>query len=160
MTEQLIRFKHSENMCAKFEEALNKPHKMKLCWNTVAEVFEVNISGDAAKIKYNHLLSKYRDELVESKKSGASTPKWKYWSVFHSTFPASLHHTMPNVVELGDESFIAQTSSTANSLEDYTVRCKFLKPPLKLQIEGAHSMPQQAAINICTAHTFARILAV
>ncbi|KAI5154527.1 hypothetical protein ENBRE01_3402 [Enteropsectra breve] len=105
MTENLIRLKHSEEMCLRFEDALNKPQRMKASWMLVGGAFQPPISGELCKIKYNQLLAKYRDVLTESNRTGASAPKWKYWDIFKSTFPSNIQHTMQDVLEIGDESF-------------------------------------------------------
>ncbi|KAI5154201.1 hypothetical protein ENBRE01_3328 [Enteropsectra breve] len=126
MTEKLIRAKHSGESCRMFDEAMNKPKKTKLCWQRLADEFGMSISGDAVKIKYNQLLAKYRDVLMERSRYGAAAPKWKYWEVFQSTFPANIHHIMPNVVELGDDSV---ASCTANCMEEDSFHTTEFKRP-------------------------------
>jgi len=62
----------------KFSDAVNKPHKMKACWQLAGDSFEPAIPGCIAKIKYNHLLTKYRELLAENKRTVVQAPTWWY----------------------------------------------------------------------------------
>jgi len=88
MTMKLIRTRHSKNVADKFSEAAKKPWKIKLCWQFLGNCFEPAISAKSVKNKYNHLLMHYRKILAESKRTdGVQNPTWRYWRLFHSTFP-------------------------------------------------------------------------
>ncbi|KAI5154523.1 hypothetical protein ENBRE01_3398 [Enteropsectra breve] len=63
---------------------------------------------------------------MECSRYGAAAPKWKFWEVFQYTFPANIHHIMPNAVELGYDSV---ASCTANCTEEDSFHTTELKRP-------------------------------
>ncbi|KAI5150380.1 hypothetical protein ENBRE01_1461 [Enteropsectra breve] len=86
----------------------------------MGECFVPTISGEVVKAKYNHLFAKYRDILTECCRTGAAAPKWKYWEVFRATFPSNIRHSMPDVLELGDESSASINLSTVSEASETT----------------------------------------
>ncbi|KAF7685741.1 hypothetical protein CDIK_3509 [Cucumispora dikerogammari] len=78
MTEKLIKLKHSDQMNQLFTSAINKPKKMNGCWKRLGEQFDPVVLGDSCKIKYNQLLSKFRQIQTELQRSGADSIHWHY----------------------------------------------------------------------------------
>ena len=122
ITEKLIKTKHSDQFCEKFTNATNMPKKMKECWQHLGEEFNPPLAGEAVKIKYYQLLSKFRDVQMECSRSGAGTSHWRYWEVFKNTFPKKIKTEMEDVIELGDESFsnisVADQTNNMNKTEE------------------------------------------
>ena len=102
-TRTLINIKHAESSTVKFIKATNNPKKMKIFWDEVAVEMNSSFTGIECKIKYNALLSKYKSELDNSKKSGANKSSWIYWELFNSTFSKKDNVFLNDVIELGGD---------------------------------------------------------
>ena len=53
----------------------------------IREELEEIFTSDDVRRKYNQILSKYRVEYINLKKSGSSPSDWKYWNIFNETYP-------------------------------------------------------------------------
>lgn len=102
-TELLIKLKHSEEYINLFKKAEGNPKQLKQAWMKISSSISMDFNYLDVKIKYNQLLSKYRVEAAETKRSGSSASSWKYWNIFNETFPSKRHFIMENVVELGND---------------------------------------------------------
>lgn len=80
---KLVEARNTPEMVEQFKIAEKNAYKIKNCWERVknnAGLFE-HSTADLTK-RYNDLLSKYREYLISSKKSGSGAIKWKYWTLF------------------------------------------------------------------------------
>lgn len=101
---KIIELKHSDAICIKFDSATGKPRALKKAWDALAELIGDGLSGKEVRTKYNSLLAQYKTHLDASKVSGSAPPKWKYWEIFHKSFPKKNETLEMNVMELGGES--------------------------------------------------------
>jgi hypothetical protein len=100
-TEKLIRTKHSDVFISKFETAVGRPKALQKVWEELADVVCENVKSKECKIKYNAIYSKYKMHLDGSKISGSGAVRWKFWEIFHNTFPKKNSSLRENIEELG-----------------------------------------------------------
>jgi len=101
ITNKLITTRHSESIISQLTNALNNPRKMQLIWHNISKELGENFDGKIVKVKYNSILSKYKSELEEVNRSGSGSSRWKYWLIFHSTFPKAIKLKMEGVEDMG-----------------------------------------------------------
>ncbi len=83
--EELVKIRNSVDFAEEFLNNKNNGYKTNKLWQDIANVLGVPVNGKKVAAKYNDLLSVYRKELTESKRTGASPSMWKYWNLFRDS---------------------------------------------------------------------------
>ncbi len=141
-TEQLIRLKHSDKFMECFKLAEGNPKSLKSAWKELSNEINPDLNYMDTKAKYNQLLSKFKVENIESKKSGSGCSTWKYWNVFNETFSKNQDFTMPNVIELGNSSEVTPSDNVLPEPQVY-------KPPKRQKL--AKSDYYEKKLNVLNA---------
>ena len=102
-TKQLINTVHREDFVLQFQSTEGKPRPRARVWEHIRDVFDASLSSQEIKNKYNQVYMIYKKELDEYKRSGTDESTWKYWNVFHKTFPKKSEKRMEEdlIQELG-----------------------------------------------------------
>ncbi len=85
MVESLVKLRNSDNYAQAFSINRNNGYKCNKLWEELTEELGFKINSKKVATKYRDLLSTYRKELSDSKRTGASPSFWKYWNLFRDS---------------------------------------------------------------------------
>ncbi|RVD92113.1 hypothetical protein TUBRATIS_13970 [Tubulinosema ratisbonensis] len=85
LTKKLITLKHSKYCTDKFKDAEGTPKRLQKVWKELTNEINPEFSFKELKIKYNSLLSTYKQHDDDAMRSGAAAVKWKYWQLLYET---------------------------------------------------------------------------
>lgn len=107
---QLINLRHDVDIEMQFDKHKSHAHKIKILWDEIGHKVDGELTGPAAKNKYNYLVQEYRRHHLKSKISGEGAVKWQYYAILKDFLSKNPSIKPTNVV---DSQTIALESATS-----------------------------------------------
>lgn len=99
---QLVSYVNSDKYIKMYRDSEGKRNQRTKMWGEITDLIGTDLSSEVVRTKYKSLYGDYKKVLFEAKKTGAATPRWKYFDLFRANIRTMDDVFMPNVRELGD----------------------------------------------------------
>lgn len=118
---KLIETRNRDEILEIFKRDANRAHKIKQHWETIAKEIEHDITGFDAKVKYNNMLRKYRDEKHLMMKSGAGRSTWKHFELMDKTLKCQSPKIPKNIFDTGNLETFIENDNMLSFVEEKTL---------------------------------------